>query len=95
MKAVLVSQQPETLGREFVLSEATVSIGRVPENDITLESLAVSRHHARISWSDEGYLLEDLDSRNGTWLNNKRISEGAPLRTATRSRSATSRSRSA
>lgn len=79
MKAVLVSQQPETLGREYILGETTVSVGRVPENDIALASLAVSRHHARISWSEDGYVLEDLDSRNGTWLNNRRISSAVPL----------------
>ncbi|MBZ0291111.1 MAG: FHA domain-containing protein [Anaerolineae bacterium] len=37
-------------------------------------SLGVSRQHARINYSDDGYTIEDLNSSNGTWLNGNRLS---------------------
>lgn len=40
--------------------------------------LGVSRHHAFINRSSEGYVIEDLGSTNGTWLNEKRLVVGEP-----------------
>jgi class 3 adenylate cyclase len=74
VKAVLVSRQTESLGQEYYLGESPVSIGRAADNDIVLPSLAVSRYHVKISWTGSQYMLEDLNSRNGTWINAKRVS---------------------
>ena len=57
---------------EARLGEVTV-LGRDATADVTLPSEAVSRHHARISRTEDGYLLEDLWSRNGTFLNRRRV----------------------
>ncbi len=47
----------------------TISIGRSSDNEVVLDHKSVSRHHARIALvGDEGYLLEDLNSNNGTFL---------------------------
>lgn len=54
-------------------------IGRASTTDIQLEDLMVSRHHARISKSNEGYFIEDLCSRNGVFLNGERITSPHPL----------------
>ena len=54
-------------------------LGREPEDGINLDSPTVSRRHARITISPTGATLEDLDSKNGTFLEGKRVSSPAPL----------------
>jgi pSer/pThr/pTyr-binding forkhead associated (FHA) protein len=59
--------------KEVALGASAVTIGRAPDNDIHIDNLAVSNHHARV-YTDEGRLvLEDLDSLNGTFLNQTRV----------------------
>jgi DNA-binding winged helix-turn-helix (wHTH) protein len=48
-------------------------IGREPDCRIVLDAPGVSRHHARIRVSLDQAILEDLGSKNGTWLNGRRI----------------------
>ena len=50
-----------------------ITIGRSKDNDITIGDNTVSRHHARIVKTKEGYLLNDFGSFNGTQVNAKRI----------------------
>jgi hypothetical protein len=50
-----------------------LTIGRSPQTDLFLDDVTVSRHHARIVIESEGYLIEDLNSLNGTYVNRKRI----------------------
>ena len=54
------------------LGEVTI-VGREPGVDILLPSEGVSRHHARVTHTEEGWLLEDLWSRNGTLVNGRRV----------------------
>jgi len=54
-------------------------IGRSAECDIVIPDVSVSHQHALVSGSTKGYRLEDLDSKNGTFLNNKKISRPASL----------------
>jgi hypothetical protein len=57
-------------GRSLALApSATIRIGRAADNDLHLEDTFVSSHHARMSVTAEGFLLEDLGSTNGTFLN--------------------------
>lgn len=58
----------------FALVEEEYALGRLPENQIRLQESGVSGKHARISRSGEGYYLEDLESRNGTYVNGARVS---------------------
>jgi len=51
-----------------------LTIGRHPGNDIVIDNLAVSGYHARIEYRAEGYALVDLESKNGTYLNDQPIS---------------------
>ncbi len=60
-------------GKSFPLSEPEYLIGRHRDNTIQLADLGVSGFHARIYRGPDGYVLEDLKSRNGTWVNNTRI----------------------
>ncbi|MYE07908.1 MAG: FHA domain-containing protein [Oligoflexia bacterium] len=51
-----------------------ISIGRDTENIITLDDPCISRRHCRIQKKEnEGFILQDMDSRNGTFLNNNRV----------------------
>ena len=50
-------------------------IGRAPDNDIVLDDLQVSRHHAELLSTPAGVKLVDLGTRNGTFVNGRRISE--------------------
>jgi diguanylate cyclase (GGDEF)-like protein len=57
------------LGRKYDLYDSVATIGRDPQNTIVLDSDSVSRRHAVIELCDTGRLLRDLDSTNGTYLN--------------------------
>ncbi len=63
-------------GTEFVeLGEGDITIGRTSECEIQLPVEGVSRKHALISFHNEEYYVEDLDSKNGTYLNNVKIAK--------------------
>jgi diguanylate cyclase (GGDEF)-like protein len=56
-------------GRVIALpQQQQLTIGRSPQADLHLAEDGVSRKHARICWSDDSYVLEDLGSQNGTFL---------------------------
>lgn len=55
------------------LSLGDLTIGRSPENDISLALDTISRKHARLSVGEQGVIVTDLNSRNGTFVNRKRI----------------------
>lgn len=66
--------------KEFVLTEgASATIGRLSSNDICIPEQHVSRQHAIIQYEDGIFMLTDLDSANGVFVNDERISEPFPL----------------
>jgi pSer/pThr/pTyr-binding forkhead associated (FHA) protein len=64
---------------EFPLNKEIMTIGRKEDNDIRIENLAVSGHHAKLLTIFEDSFLEDLSSTNGTYVNGKSINKH-PLR---------------
>ncbi len=60
--------------KEFAL-QALTFVGRTPENQVRLNRPAVSRRHAQLSQTEQGWLLKDLQSENGTWVNGDKVSE--------------------
>ena len=52
-----------------------ITIGRSPNTDIQIDNLAVSNQHAKIIRKKNHYTLEDLNSTNGTYLNDKKITK--------------------
>jgi hypothetical protein len=54
-------------------------IGRSDDVDLRLDDISVSRRHALISFVDGGWILTDLGSRNGTWINGWRLPGPAPV----------------
>ncbi len=63
--------------KEVTLTQGVITIGRLPDNILQVDNLAVSGHHAKISWDTDHYVLEDNNSLNGTYVNNRRVSRAA------------------
>jgi len=59
--------------KEYPIKKPVVTVGRKPDNDIVVDNPAVSSHHCKISLVGDAFYVEDLDSTNGTYLNDKRI----------------------
>ncbi len=57
------------------LLEDEYSLGRIESNAIVVNDSTVSSKHARIFRSGDGFYLEDLQSRNGTFVNGDRVTE--------------------
>ena len=75
-----------SLGTRFRLKpHSTILIGRDPSAQISLPDVTtLSREHARLSYRNETVILEDLDSRNGTFVNEERIEEPRVLKSGDR-----------
>jgi len=59
--------------KEIPLSQGVTTIGRLPDNVIQVDNLAVSGHHAKIYWDKDKFVIEDNNSLNGTYVNNARV----------------------
>ena len=73
--ACMVEVYGENLGKRYVLIGGPMVIGRGLESDIRVASDTVSRRHAMIERRDAGWVLTDLDSTNGCWLNDQPVTE--------------------
>src|SRR5437764_14321944 len=71
----LVVVKGEHRGREHVISSDVIRIGKVEGNDVVLNDETVSRVHCEIIRDGKGYLLRDLGSTNGTFLDGAEIKE--------------------
>ncbi|MBW2067030.1 MAG: FHA domain-containing protein [Deltaproteobacteria bacterium] len=63
-------------GKSFDLLGDITLIGRSPDNDIQVRDGTVSRSHLKILKKQEGFFIEDMDSRNGTFFNGERVIPG-------------------
>ncbi len=61
-------------GQSFALAGATMVVGRSPDCGVRLEEASVSSEHARLVRDDEGWRVVNLLSTNGTFVNDKKIS---------------------
>ncbi len=59
--------------RDYRITKTLVSIGRGLDNDVVIDDPRVSRHHAQITFKHGHYLLRDLRSTNGTFVNNQPV----------------------
>lgn len=71
---VLLINEGEKAGQRWTIQSDTVVIGRGSECDLLLPERQISRQHIRIRRMDDRYTVEDLESKNGTWIN------GQPLK---------------
>ncbi len=67
--------------REVEIVRTPFTLGRQSDNDLVLLDNRISRHHAQIIQNEQGYLIEDLGSRHGTYVNNEKVTT-APLKTS-------------
>ncbi len=58
---------------EWQIADRTAEIGRLPTSTVVLPHRSVSREHAHISRVGDDFLVEDLGSKNGTWLNEQQV----------------------
>jgi len=73
--ALLVVQRGPSAGSRFLLDTDDVSAGRHPDSDIFLDDVTVSRRHAAFRRTPDGYVVADVGSLNGTYVNRDRIDE--------------------
>jgi hypothetical protein len=76
-EAVLVVQRGMGEGASYLLVGDLVTAGREPDSDLFLDDVTVSRRHAEMRRMASGWLLRDVGSLNGTYVNRRRIEEVA------------------
>ena len=69
----LIMRQGPTPGATFTLEGDQINIGRESSNEITINDAEISRRHARLTFQGGKYVLEDLGSTNGTFVNGQRL----------------------
>jgi pSer/pThr/pTyr-binding forkhead associated (FHA) protein len=69
----LIMRTGPTPGATFTLEGDQLNIGRDSSNEITINDAEVSRRHARLTFQGGKYVLEDLGSTNGTFVNGQRL----------------------
>lgn len=75
MSSYLVASNGPDSGKKFTLDGEEYTLGRHPDCNIVIEVGAVSRYHAKITKVDSGFKIEDLGSRNGTFVNEQQIAQ--------------------
>ena len=76
---VLVVTRGPNSGSEFALEHVITNLGRHPDSDVFLDDVTVSRRHAEIQRTPSGYVVRDVGSLNGTYLNQTMIDGDAPF----------------
>src|SRR2546423_14188443 len=76
--------------KEVPVGSRPVTIGRSPDNDLPVDKLAVSNYHAKIYFEAGRMVIEDLDSLNGTFVNDLRVERATmTMRPASKDRKST------
>ena len=78
-KPVLIIHEGERAGQRWTIQNESMLIGRGTECDLVLPERQVSRQHLRIKLVDDQYWVEDLNSKNGTWVNGQPLKGERPL----------------
>lgn len=72
---LLVRRGPNA-GSRYVLDHPVTSVGRHPDSRVFLDDITVSRRHAEVRRTPDGYTVVDVGSLNGTYLNRERVDQG-------------------
>ena len=73
--ALLVVRRGPNAGSRFLLDSDVTTVGRSPDSDIFLDDVTVSRRHAEFVRSAQGFLVRDVGSLNGTYVDRNLIQE--------------------
>lgn len=84
--ATLTAENGNTAGQRHALTKHRYILGRHPECDIVVDENSVSRHHAQVFRVGEDFFVEDMHSRNGTYVNEQVVFGRRRLRTGDRIR---------
>ena len=76
-RPILIAYEGALKGERWILDRDYTTIGRSDDCDVVLPKRQVSRHHAQIERDDDGYVLRDLGSKNGTYVNGRAVGEEA------------------
>lgn len=71
----LILKFKEAVLKEYALEDEMVTVGRVDDNTIKVDNMAVSSHHAKLMRENGDYVLIDLNSLNGTFVNGQKVSK--------------------
>lgn len=77
-QSCLVVRRGPAAGTKYTLEKDLVTVGRHPQSDIFLNDITVSRRHAEVRREGEGFVVADLGSLNGTYVNRARV-DSSPL----------------
>jgi predicted component of type VI protein secretion system len=75
MSQIVFKFKDKILGGFSLIDRKKLTIGRHQSNDIVIDNLAVSGYHARVEAKQDGFVITDLQSKNGTYLNNEPVTE--------------------
>jgi len=74
MPSLTLKFKDNVIGRFAVSKGASLTIGRRKDNDIVIDNLAVSGHHAKVDAVGDAFVLVDLQSKNGSFVNEQMVS---------------------
>lgn len=77
MESFLRMVRGQQVGVEYPLTKDVLTIGRNPGSDIFLNDMTVSREHAEIHKMADAFVIKDMHSFNGVWINNKTVDQHA------------------
>ena len=70
---VLIVRAGSQAGDRFSLDTDVTRLGRHPDSEISLDDITVSRRHAEVQRTEQGYAVADSGSLNGTYVNQERV----------------------
>jgi pSer/pThr/pTyr-binding forkhead associated (FHA) protein len=76
-RPVLIVRTGPQAGARFTLDSDVTRLGRHPDSEISLDDITVSRRHAEVQRTAEGYMVADSGSLNGTYVNQERVERAA------------------
>src|SRR5271154_5263915 len=79
MFTIIISEKGGAERRE-TLDKNEINVGRVQGNDLMLPKGNVSKHHARLLFRDGRFIVTDLKSTNGTYVNGRKIAQATIVR---------------
>src|ERR1700678_1287746 len=79
MFAIIISEKGGAERKE-AFDKSEINVGRVQGNDLMLPEGNVSKHHARLLFRDDRFIVTDLKSTNGTYVNGRKIAQATIVR---------------